>query len=171
MYNEDDSTVSDAAVIEKENPAAEKPKGPVMAFGQDIKLAEHGSQRWRVRARTEHTPDDVKHAAYLWARAHTTGKNGIQPGDIIEVSHEQHGFYIELYCAAIDPSTHSVRCHVLTEKVFTKSALPLRDLSAATVEWKGGAKWSVILGHSVLSKNHATKEVAEAWLERKRAGQ
>lgn len=167
--------MSDEAVIEKPKiapaklAAAEKPKGPVMAFGQDIKLAEHGSQRWRVKARAEHTLDDVRHPAYLWARAHTTGKNGIQPGDVIEVSHEQHSFYVEMYCAAVDPSTHSVRCHVLTEKVFT-DPLPIRDLSEATVEWKGGAKWSVILGHDVLSKNHATKEIAERWLERKKSG-
>ncbi len=146
-------------------------KGPVMAAVQDVKLAEHGSRRWIATAKEAHTLADVKHPAYLWARAARSGRDGIAPFHIVEIVHERHQFYVELYVVAVDPGTHSVRCHVLREIPFDKNSLPKPDLSAARVEFKGAAKWCVINGTDVLSKGHSTKESAEAWLAKKVAGE
>lgn len=126
--------------------------------GDRIKLAEHGRNAWRVRAPMEDDPETCLHPGYLWH------EQRIRVGDIIEITNELNQFFIMLLVARIDRDTQSIQTRIIHACDWRNEQLEATDMSGATIERKGSDGWRVVLGTSIQSRGHASKQDAEQWL-------
>lgn len=152
--------MADAAITARPDAIQE----PTRIHGSRVKLAEVARNTWYVEVPEEHDPDACLEAPYLW-HAH----DRLKVGDRVEVVHERGMFYILLLVARIDRETQAVHTRVITAVDWRKQELPGVDLTGAIVEKQGADQWRVRLGSSVLSRNHLSKDDAEAWVAKRRS--
>jgi hypothetical protein len=142
-----------------------------MALTQDkLKLAEFARNVFAIELPPNTTIDDVKKPEF-WA--HVAGK--LHPTDRIEVLDAEGTFFAELFvvaCARNWAKVSVLRFVELVESVADgKKATKdeLKDERAKyVVEWTQGDKGRVVRlsDKQVITKDHASKAAAEAWLEK-----
>lgn len=138
----------------------------IHVMAHQIELAETARNRWATLAPAGHTLADALHPIYFWHR-----HEQIRPGDILEIRHAKHAFYVELYVLSVDKETHSI----LTRPVcgphdWSNLQAVKPDLSGVETAYKGKvSKWCVLKGTDKLVEGLDSKEDAEAWIAERAA--
>jgi hypothetical protein len=128
-----------------------------------IRQTEHARRSWHVTIPVDHDADDCLRPEYLWMR-----HDLLRVGDHVELLQAEFKFYIELLIIKIDVETQCVHTRCVNARDFSDDEMPVADLSGAIIEHIEADGWRVVLGTSVLSKNHKNKRDAESWLSKRR---
>lgn len=127
-----------------------------------MKQVEFAREAWRIVPEQGLTLADILKPSY-WV--HTAVL--LRPGTMIEVAPADMSWFAELYVrsAAANEANMAVIYHVEFDKK------PVEDNAECEIKFAGGAKWRVSRksDKAVLSENHQTRELAEAWLKEHQA--
>jgi hypothetical protein len=130
-----------------------------------VKPAEASFTHWHAVAPHDHTLADVLQPGYLW-RKHES----IKVHDRVTIDHALHQFSVTLYVRAIDKEAQALLFFLDQVIDRTQQELTVPDLTGAEVDYRGALNWAVVQGAKTLKGGFDTKDEAEAWLKKKKAG-
>lgn len=123
--------------------------------------------RWSVFSHVDHTIEDAMTPRYLYAKA-----EHIRPGDYIEIKHPLGDWVLCLDVVRVDREARGIAANVRHLFDYTREgAIRITpDVIGARIEFLGARQWAVVDGeHNVLADEFASRELAQAWLAKKRA--
>ena len=131
-------------------------------LGKNVKPAEYVRTVWAVKPEPGTTVEDLKQKEY-WSHVAKT----VSVGDRIEAVPEDNSWFAEFLIKAKTEVDVTV---ILLRYVSTEEKAAAND-DEFTIMFAGGAKWRVSRksDKAVLSENHQTRELAEAWLKEHQA--
>lgn len=142
---------------------SDKPTPKLLA--KDFNLAQFSTNRWAVKLTEGQSMDDLLRDSY-WANI----ASKLRRGDVIEVRNDECTMYAELFVRAVPitgtPMTWA-KVAVLREPVYFDQPSVIADVTAFKVKWNPGAKSYQVhraADNEVVSRNHPSKDMAEAWV-------
>jgi hypothetical protein len=148
--------------VKTETPAyaIERPKPQL--HEQHVQPAEHTRTVWAAVVPAGHTLEDALDPGYLF-----NSHRSLRPGHLVELTSATHDLYAMFYVLKVDEVAQAIiMVPIMGPHKLNEIPIRIPNLAQVRFEYLGEtAKWGVIMGKTVVSKNHLTEEAAREWHE------